>query len=152
VNCASRSFTVCRVGEAAGATLVTRDETPVLFVRAVGGVGGARAAWDRLEATVGSLRGRQFFGAFDPGSSEYRACVQIVEEEDDLGLERGVLPGGSYLRARIRGAPPELYERIPTTFAVLAARADPDGTRPSLEYYRRYDEIDLLLPVISASA
>jgi len=59
----------------------------------------------------------------------------------------GTLPGGSYLRARIHGEPPALYERIAPIFQELVKRAASDQTRPSIELYRRHDEIDLLLPV-----
>jgi DNA gyrase inhibitor GyrI len=64
-----------------------------------------------------------------------------------LGLEEGALPGGRYLRARLQGEPPALYERIAPTFDELVRRAQPDEARPSLEFYRRHDEIELLLPV-----
>jgi hypothetical protein len=57
------------------------------------------------------------------------------------------LPGGRYLRARLRGDPPGLYERIKPTFDELIREAAADETRPSLEHYRRHDEIDLLLPI-----
>ena len=40
-----------------------------------------------------------------------------------------------------------LYERIGPTFEELLKEATPDETRPSIEFYRRHDEIDLLLPV-----
>jgi hypothetical protein len=39
------------------------------------------------------------------------------------------------------------YERIKPIFAVLLERETPDETRPSIEFYRRRDEIDLLLPL-----
>jgi DNA gyrase inhibitor GyrI len=72
-----------------------------------------------------------------------------VREADDLvsGLESGTLPGGTYLRARLRGEPPGIYERIKPTFDELMRQAPADESRPSLEHYRRHDEIDLLLPI-----
>jgi hypothetical protein len=63
------------------------------------------------------------------------------------GLESGTLPGGRYLRARPRGEPPGVYERIGPTFDELVRERKPDETRPSLGHYRRRDEIDLLLPI-----
>jgi hypothetical protein len=130
------------------ATLVDRAETPVMFLRTPDEVEEIRRGWERLEALVG-LRGRRFFGAFDGSTREYRVCVQVRDGDDPerLGLERGSLPGGRYLRARLRGEPPEVYERIAPTFAALVSAADPDETRPSIELYRQRDEIDLLLPV-----
>ena len=107
-----------------------------------------RRGWERLETVVG-LRGRKFFGAFYPSTGEYRVCVQAREGDDPgaLGLETGTLPGGRYLRARLRGEPPEVYERIGPIFDALAKAARPDKTRPNIEFYRHRDEIDLLLPV-----
>jgi len=103
---------------------------------------------------VVGLRGRKFFGAFDPSTREYRVCVQVREGDDPaaLGLESGTLPGGRYLRARLRGEPPEVYERIGPTFAALVKAARADETRPSIEFYRHRDEIDLLLPVADSPA
>jgi hypothetical protein len=100
-------------------------------------------AWNELEAVV-ALRGRRFYGAYDPVADDYRACVE-VREGDALApnLESGTLPGGRYLR----GQPPGLYERIGPTFEELMRQTKPDETRPSLEHYRRWDEIDLLLPI-----
>jgi hypothetical protein len=126
---------------------VERDEIAVQFVRVPDGLANIRRAWDELEAVV-ALRGRHFYGAFDPAAEDYRACVE-VREGDELvpGLESGTLPGGLYLRARLRGDPPGVYERIGSTFEELTRHTKPDETRPSLEYYRRHDEIDLLLPI-----
>ena len=129
-------------------TQVERDEIAVLFIRTHDDVGEMREAWQRLEELVGT-RGRKFYGAFYPLTKEYRVCVQVKEEDDPgrLGLERCTLPGGRYLRTRLKGEPPAVYDRIGPTFGELARRASSDDTRPSLEFYRRRDEIDLLLPV-----
>lgn len=128
-------------------TEVERDEIAVQFVRVPDGLDEIGRAWNELEAVV-VLRGRHFYGAYDPIADDYRACVE-VRTGDDLvpGLESGALPGGRYLRARLRGEPPGVYERIKPTFDALAAKAAPDTSRPSLEWYRRHDEIDLLLPI-----
>lgn len=127
---------------------IERDEITVQFVRVPDGIEHIRRAWDELEAAV-DLHGRRFYGAFDPLADDYRACVE-VREGDDLveGLERGTLPGGRYLRARLRGEPPAVYDLIGPTFDELMKSAKPDENRPSLEHYRRHDEIDLLLPIL----
>jgi hypothetical protein len=39
------------------------------------------------------------------------------------------------------------YARIGPTFDELTREAKPDTSRPSLEHYRRHDEIHLLLPI-----
>jgi hypothetical protein len=130
------------------ATPVERDEIAVMFIRTPDDVIAFGPAFERLEELVG-LRGRKYYGAFYPREKEYRACVEVKEGDDPqaLGLESGTLPGGRYLRARLSLEPPELYGRIGPTFEALIAQTEPDESRPSIEFYRRFDEVDLLLPV-----
>jgi hypothetical protein len=127
---------------------VEREPVEVMFLRTRDEPAEMEPAWRRLEELVGT-RGRKFFGAFYPSTKEYRVCVQLKDgdEPDALELETETLPGGRYLREGIRGEPPALYERIGPTFEELLRSATPDETRPSIEFYRRHDEIDLLLPV-----
>jgi GyrI-like small molecule binding protein len=126
-------------------------ETRVMFWRTTDDPAKFGPMWERLEALVG-LRGRTFFGAFYRSTQEYRVCVERREDDDPaaLGLESGTLPGGRYLRARLRGEPPGVYERIGPTFEALVKEANPDETRPSIEFYRQRDEIDLLLPIATS--
>jgi hypothetical protein len=126
---------------------VERNEIAVQFVRVPDLLEEIGRAWSELEAVV-ALRGRHFYGAYDPIADDYRACVE-VREGDELApsLESGMLPGGRYLRTRLRGEPPGIYEEIKPTFDELIRQAKPDEARPSLEHYRRHDEIDLLLPI-----
>jgi predicted RNA-binding protein with PIN domain len=131
-------------------TTVERDDVAVLYVGELGPPAEvAPRVWERLESAVTDLKGRRFYGAFYPRSSDYRACVEIVDlaEDAQLGLESAVLPGGRYLRARLRGDPKDLYPQIGPTFDALSQVAEPDLDRPSLEFYRRRDEVDLLLPI-----
>lgn len=126
---------------------VEREAIAVQFVRVPDGLDEITRAWNELEAVV-ALRGRHFYGAYDPIADDYRACVEVRESDVVVpGLESGALPGGRYLRARLRGKPPGVYEHIKPTFDELTAQVKPDETRPSLEWYRRHDEIDLLLPI-----
>jgi hypothetical protein len=129
---------------------VVREPVDVMFIRTRDDPADMGPAWGRLEELVGT-RGRKFFGAFYPSTKEYRVCVQMKEDDDAsaLGLETATLPGGRYLRERLRGEPPALYDRIGPTFEDLVKHATSDQTRPSIEFYRRHDEIDLLLPVAS---
>lgn len=131
-------------------TPVERDEVAVMFIRTADDVALFGPAWARLEELVGT-RGRKFYGAFYPREKEYRVCVVLREDDDPqaLGLETGTLPSGRYLRARLHGEPPALYSRIGPTFSQMLTTTQPDESRPSLEFYRRRGEIDLLLPVVS---
>jgi hypothetical protein len=127
---------------------VERVETPVMFVSAADESDEIGPAWDRLESVLGSLRGRRFFGVFDD-SGIYRCCVQIRagDHAARLGLESGAIPGGRYLCATVRAPQPAAYALLTPTFAELRRTAERDKTRPSVEYYRRHDRIDLLMPV-----
>lgn len=128
--------------------LVERIDTPVMFVPAPDGSDKIGPAWDRLEALLGSLQGRRFFGVFDD-SGIYRCCVQLRPKDDAarLGLESGTIPGGQYLCATIRGPHPAAHALLAPTFQQLRRSRERDNTRPSIEYYRRHDRIDLLMPV-----
>ena len=134
--------------EVEAAQPVEREPTPVLFVRCADELSEMQTTWARFEELVG-LRGRKFYGAYYPETKEYRVCAAVREGDDAAayGVESGELPGGRYLRARLRGEPPAVYERIGPTFDALIGRATPDESRPSIEFYRRRDEIDLLLPI-----
>jgi hypothetical protein len=105
-------------------------------------------AWDRLETALGSLHGRRFLGVFDDSGLD-RCCVQLRNGDDaaQLGLESGVVPGGQYLCATVRGPQPAAYALITPTFNDLRQAGRRDRTRPSIEYYRREDRIDLLMPI-----
>ncbi len=135
---------------AVGTVIVERDEIPGMFRRTTADQEAITRTWAEVEAAVGSLRGRKFYGSFDVTTSEYRVCVQLREGDDPgaLGLEEGTLPGGRYARERLEGDPPAVYALIKPTFDRLAGqRTDEDASRPSIEFYRRHDVIDLLLPI-----
>ena len=119
-----------------------------MFLRTRDVVEDIQRGWARLEQLVGT-RGRKFYGALDVPTGEYRVCVERKAGDDAsaLGLETGVLPGGRYLRATLHGEPPAVYDRIGPTFNELEGSAAQDPTRPEIEFYRKRDEIDLLLPI-----
>ncbi len=108
--------------------------------------------WSRFERVVG-LRGRRMFALVDAEAGEYVTCTPILDGDDPaaLGLDVGVLAGGAYLRARVVGEPPELYDRIGPGMKALATLAAADRSRPEVEYYRRRDQVELWLPVVGAS-
>jgi hypothetical protein len=134
--------------EVEAAKPVERDETAVMFIRVADELPEMQGAWPRLEELVG-MKGRRFYGAFHPSLREYWVCTELQDgdDADALGLETGTLPGGRFLRARLKGEPPAVYERIAPLFRELVQSAEHDETRPSIEFYRSFGEIDLLLPL-----
>jgi len=131
------------------ATVVERADTVVRYVEVADDLTQIRVAWPTLESAVGSLRGRRFVAAFDPVQGWYRACVE--SRDDATAAERDlpvmVIPGGRFMRIRLRGEPPGLYDEIAPAYELLESSAERDDSRPSLEHYRRLDEIDVLMPV-----
>ena len=131
---------------------VTIEPVPVLVAAEKGPPAEvAMQAFDRLEKALGDIKGRKFYGYFDPEKREYRACVAVKDGDDPekLGLARETLPGGKYVRARLTGEPPELYRRIGPAFDDLGNINDTkDFMRPYIEFYRARNEVDLLVPIL----
>ena len=127
-----------------------REDLPVIYAASPGGPddirGAAQRAWGDLEAVL-QPKGRKAFGFWLPEAGEYRACFSLQEGDDAeaLGLTQSVIPGGRYRRARLKGD--DLYGKIGPTFGELAKDAPIDDSRPWLEFYRREDEVDVLVPI-----
>lgn len=131
------------------ATLIERVDMTVRYVQVKDELSQIQAAWPTLEAAVGSLKGRRFLAAFDPIQGWYRACVETKTDvtPTERALPEAVVPGGRFLCIRLRGAPPGVYDEIASAYSLLETSAHRDDSRPSLEHYRRLDEIDVLMPV-----
>ena len=131
------------------AHVVVREPTAVMLVRVADELAEIQRAWASFESAVG-LRRRKFYGAFDPVSSTYSVCAVIRPDDDPatFGAEHGTLPGGRYACVRLHGEPPAVYEQIGPMAERLSQRPDADPTRPTLEYYRRRDVIDILVPIV----
>ena len=71
---------------------VTLPEVQVMYVESATGLAGAAEAFDRLEARFPSLKGRRFYGTFQPPAGPYRACTAIEPGDDapSLGLKTWV--------------------------------------------------------------
>jgi hypothetical protein len=101
--------------------IVVREPVEVMLVRVADQLSEIQRAWASFEAAVG-LRGRKFYGAFDPVTATYSVCA-VVRPGDDpsaFGAEHGTLPGGRYACVRLQGEPPAVYEEIGPTAERLA--------------------------------
>ena len=128
----------------------TLNDIPMMYIAAEGGPTGARDAFNKLEGKLPSLKGRKFYGIFQPETGEYRACVAIESGDDPnrMGLATGVIPGGLYLREKMKNWISRT-EEIGKTFVAMGERERHrvDDSRPSVEFYRSQDELILLLPI-----
>ena len=82
----------------------------------------------------------------------YRMTATRLDRDagNPLGHDETVVPGGRYLRLRLRGTAPALYDDIGPAFDALFARADHDPSRPHIESYRAEGEVDCLVPIRAA--
>jgi len=128
---------------------VTLEPVHVICVKAVGGTKGADEAFKRLESKIPTMRGRRFYGTFNPFTDECRVCVQVREEEDaeSMGLEDWTIPGGMYARQRVMDWNSKLPE-LPQIFMKFAEGKKVDRSRPSVELYRSQKELIIFLPVL----
>ena len=133
--------------------VVELDDAPALS-RDVGlDLAEIQGAWPEFEGSFDSLQGRRMMGLFYPGTGTYRMSATRLESDAGhrLGHDETVRPGGRYLRMRLRGAAPGVYEEIAPAFDALfgLADSDHDTVRPHIEYYRREGEVDCLVPLVT---
>ena len=128
---------------------VTRADLTVLSMDVPLDLAQVQQAWPRFEASLDSLHGRRMMGLVLNRQGVYRLATSKLDRDSDhsYDLEETVVPGGDYLRLTLVGTPPELYSRIGAAFDALFEQADHDPDRPLIEFYRREDEVDCLVPV-----
>jgi hypothetical protein len=142
-----------------GRPTVQIEETfRVARVQAVGGPAGAPEAFRRLEEPMESLRGSKMYGCLYPGEPPtYFACLRIDGDQSDcLGFDHAEVPGGLYGRKMVSEWGSKIRE-LPGIFDRLKADLTEAGflvdlTRPSLEFYRRSDELLIMVPVLREPA
>jgi len=133
--------------------VVELDEAPALSRDVSLDLAQIQGAWPDFEGSFESLQGRRMMGLFYAGAGIYRMSASLLESDAGhrLGHDETVRPGGRYLRLRLRGAAPGVYDQIAPAFDVLFDLADHDPTRPHIEYYRCEGEVDCLVPVVGAT-
>jgi hypothetical protein len=131
---------------------VTRADLPVLSMDVPLDLSQVQRAWPKFEASLDSLRGRRMMGLVFNRQNIYRIATSKLDRDSDhsYDLQETVVPGGDYLRLTLSGTAPEVYARIGAAFDALFEQADHDPDRPLIEFYRREDEIDCLVPVRSS--
>lgn len=128
-------------------------ETPALSKDVALDIDAVQAGWPDFEGAFDSLRGRKMMGLVFGDANVYRMSSVRLDRDGDntLKLDETTIPGGPYLRFRLRGNAPEIYEQISPAFDALFALADHDSSRPHIEYYKREGEVDCLVPILSVS-
>ena len=127
---------------------IRREDVPVMERTGRDELPEMQELWADFEGLVG-LRGRKMYARADEREGTYTVCTPVKPEDEPAryGLAVGTLPGGWYLRGKLVGEPPGLYGRIAPGFDELLAAARVDEERPFVEFYRRYDQVELWLPI-----
>jgi hypothetical protein len=114
---------------------------------------GNRAAFNALESHLKTLKGRKFYGLVYPsnGAMEYYAGLVPDSEIEErrfaaLGFPVRVIPGGRCARVKMLDWNTRTDQIGPTIGAMIQQHAI-DPSRPQMEYYRRFSELHLLLPI-----
>jgi hypothetical protein len=106
----------------------------------------AKKAFTELESAFTSFRGRRFYGVII--DKEYRACSSITEldSQSDLPHRTMIIPGGKYVRMRIRDWQKHT-DQIGPAFEELYSLPNVDSIRPAIEYYRGRHELIIMVPI-----
>lgn len=94
------------------------------------------------------------YGVVYPGDPvRYLACLLLDDESaDDLGFERTTVPGGRYAHTLVRdwesriSELPAVVSQLESDIVLSGFAVDRD--RPWLEFYRRIDELLVMLPFL----
>src|SRR5438046_901309 len=83
------------------------DNIKTVSVKAEGFPEGITEAFNKIESSLDSLKGRKFYGVISFNAvnrvTEYRACL-IPKDEGEiskLGFESYIIPAGKYVSARL---------------------------------------------------
>lgn len=125
------------------------DDIPALSRDVVLDIATIRAAWPDFEGSFDSLQGRRMMGLVYGGNGLYRMASARLDRDhgSPMGHDETMIPGGDYLRLRLRGDAPAVYGQIGRALDVLFEHAEHDPGRPHIEYYRREGEVDCLVPI-----
>jgi hypothetical protein len=125
-------------------------EIPVMYLETRDLSNQIPTTFNDLESRLDTLQSRKFYGTFNDMDGIYQACVAIQEGDDptSLGLKVGVIAGGLYARAKVMDWAKNV-KKIGEQFEQLAEdyKGRIDNTRPSIEFYRRHNEVICLLPI-----
>jgi hypothetical protein len=97
------------------------------------------------------LKGRKFYGYFNPDTNEYRACVARTAEDlppETIDLKPWIIPKGLYTYEKIEDWNGKKHLIAPAFERMIKENENViDWSRPILEFYKSMNELRLLVPV-----
>lgn len=137
------------------ATIVDLLNIQLVVSRADEFPGGIKAAWDRLESKLSSLKGRKFYGLTVCEGSHLAYFAGLVPVSDaevsSLGFPTMMIKGGKFARAKLFDWSNHTDE-IGKIFDELMRDFPMDPNGPTVEYYRSQSELHLLIPLAKPEA
>lgn len=124
----------------------------VMYVESQNGTQDASLTFNKLEKPLPTLRGRKFYGLFDPDKNIYYACVQLEISSDrprQWGFRIMDLPGGKFVQNKIKNWSGKEY-LIGETFRKMMKENSFDAERLPIEFYKSQRELILYLPIKSS--
>lgn len=126
------------------------DDIELMCLKSANGPEGASEAFERLESTLPSLKGRKFYGISreDEHGMHYYACAAI-ERGDNPGLSgciRLSIPSGKYEREKLQNWEGRTSD-IKTSFERMSEGKPVDQRKWFVEYYRSVDTLYLMVPL-----
>ncbi|MCQ3938790.1 MAG: hypothetical protein DPW18_17345 [Chloroflexi bacterium] len=129
----------------------TIQDIEVMFVESPNGPAGSGEAFNKLESSLETLKGRKFYATFQYATGVYRACVEIEDpdEPERLGFQKWSIPGGLFAQEKLKNWT-EHADEIPDLFDKMSQeyKGRIDSSRPSIEFYKSQKELILLLPIL----
>lgn len=109
------------------------------------------ATFRPLISSLGSHKGRHFFGVSRWNTDDFWACIQLETDEVpcELRLPVAVIPGGRYAYKKFRGPVEQLHGAVNQTLEQLAGDVRIDRKRPIIEHYRRHDRLTVYVPELN---
>ncbi len=129
----------------------TIKDVEVMFVESPNGPAGSGEAFNKLESSLATLKGRKFYATYQYSTGVDRACVAIEDpiEPEQLGFQKWSIPGGLYAQEKLDNWTEHAAE-IPDLFDKMSQEYQGriDSSRPSIEFYKSQKELILLLPIL----
>jgi hypothetical protein len=123
---------------------------PVMYVASEDGYAGSKDAFGAVEKhMLHKLKGRKFYGVYQPATNEYRACVSRISTDDPtwFGLKTWVIPAGRYFREKIKVMPEGISDRKKLIEGLINDYGDKiDKKKPLIEYFNSAGRLTIYLP------
>ena len=130
-------------------SLITLESESVTVMTAKNELHQIKVGWPVFERRLGTIRGRKLYGYQygQLGTGSYKFAATILPNDHMQEFETMDSPDGLFARIRLEG--PERHDNIGLAFEALFEGYGEafDSSRPTIEYYKDNNTVDVLLPI-----